>query len=68
MRWILIKNIDLQDRLVNGASGTIKKIDIDDTKMLGGKIYVQFDNPKVGKKRKKPQQLLLLKQLQQGSI
>ena len=52
-RWTLTKNIDLQDGLVNGASGTIRKIDIDDTKMLGGKIYIQFDNPKLGKKRRK---------------
>ena len=46
---IKIKNTDLADGLVNGASGIITHIEIDERKPLKGTIYVKFECAGIGK-------------------
>lgn len=43
-RFMLTKNIDIVDHLVNGASGTVISLDIQSDKPLHGTIYVKFDD------------------------
>jgi hypothetical protein len=52
-RWILTKNIDLADHLVNGATGTVVNITVDPACPLDGTIYVQFDDERVGQEARK---------------
>jgi hypothetical protein len=49
-KYMQTKNVDIPDGLVNGATGTIIKIDIPENKPLDGTIYVKFDDPKIGRK------------------
>jgi len=51
-KYMQTKNVDIQDGLVNGATGTIMKLDISADKPLNGTIYVRFDDPKIGKQAK----------------
>ena len=51
-RWILTKNIDIEDGLVNGASGTITDMNISTDDKLKGIIFVKFDNREIGRKRR----------------
>jgi hypothetical protein len=48
-QYMHIKNTDLGDGLVNGATGIITHIDIDEQQPLKGTIYVKFDNPNIGR-------------------
>jgi hypothetical protein len=48
-QYMHIKNTDLGDGLVNGATGIITHIDIDLQQPLKGTIYVKFDNPNIGR-------------------
>ena len=51
-RWMLTKNIDVSDHLVNGATGIIQHIDIDPNNPLDGTLYIKFDNDDVGREAK----------------
>ena len=51
-RFMLTKNIDTEDGLVNGATGTIIKLEIPHSKPLLGALYIKFDDPKIGKQAK----------------
>lgn len=48
----LVKNIDVSDGLVNGADGTITKIDIDNKYPLKGTIFFHFENPEWAEKQR----------------
>ena len=52
-RCMLTKNIDLEDHLPNGLTGTIVHLNFSRANPLNGKIYVKFDEPKAGNLRKK---------------
>ena len=52
-RYMHTKNTDLSDGLVNGAVGTVTHIEIDQNHLLNGTIYVEFDNPNIGREAKK---------------
>ena len=47
-RYMHTKNTDVQDGLVNGAMGTIDKIEMNTHAPLKGTLYVKFDDKKVG--------------------
>ena len=49
-RVILTRNINLQDRLINGQMGTVVKIDINSNNKPNV-LYVKFDDKKAGKTR-----------------
>jgi hypothetical protein len=48
-QYLHLKNTDLGDGLVNGATGIITHIDIDEKEPLKGTIYVKFYNPNIGR-------------------
>ena len=52
-RYLHTKNTDLNDGLVNGATGIITNIDLSDSNPLSGTIYVQFDSKECGTEAKK---------------
>ena len=52
-RFMLTINLDTEDHLINGSMGTIKYIHMDEANPLNGKIYIQFDDPVAGEKRKR---------------
>ena len=52
-RFLLTKNIDIQDMLVNGATGIIEDFNINPNAPLEGTIYVQFDNPLAGQQARR---------------
>ena len=52
-RYMHCVNTDVNDGLVNGATGLIVKIDIDEKSPLTGTIYVNFDMPNIGVEAKK---------------
>ncbi|KAK3098765.1 hypothetical protein FSP39_022868 [Pinctada imbricata] len=52
-KYMLTKNVDISDGLVNGATGIIMKLDIPEKNPLQGTLYVKFDDPKVGKNARK---------------
>lgn len=52
-RWMLTRNIDVADHLVNGATGIIENIDIDPSKPLQGCIYVKFDMEDAGREARR---------------
>ena len=49
-RCFMTTNEDLDDHLVNGATGTIRGFNIYHPHALQGTVYVEFDNPKAGAK------------------
>jgi hypothetical protein len=52
-RLMLTVNIDTEDHLINGSLGTIKYIhNMSERNPLSGTIYVKFDDPVAGNKRK----------------
>ena len=51
-RWMITKNIDISDHLVNGVIGTIEHIDIPPDHPMKGVIYFKFDSPHIGSKAK----------------
>ena len=52
-RFMLTINLDTEDHLINGSIGTIKYIHMDEANPLNGTIYIQFDDPDSGNKRKR---------------
>ena len=50
IRVMLTMNVDLQDRLIDGQSGTVKHIEINDQHNIS-KVYIKFDDNKAGLKR-----------------
>ena len=48
VRVMLTTNIDINDRLINGQMGTIKKISINHTTQKPAVIYINFDNSQAG--------------------
>jgi exonuclease III len=58
-RWMLTRNINIPEGLVNGSTGTIIDYNLPPNSPLNGTIYVQFDNPNIGKQLRKhnPQHL-----------
>lgn len=52
-RVMLCKNLDLQDGLVNGACGTVTDIVFGHDKNFPQKIFVRFDQERVGAERRK---------------
>ena len=50
VRVMLTMNVDLQDRLIDGQSGTVKHIEINDQHNIS-KVYIKFDDNKAGLKR-----------------
>ncbi|XP_038139885.1 uncharacterized protein LOC119782800 [Cyprinodon tularosa] len=52
-RVMLCKNIDVSDGLVNGVCGTVTEIIPAETKDFPKKVYVQFDDHRVGVMRRK---------------
>uniref|UniRef100_A0A8C2FBF5 ATP-dependent DNA helicase n=1 Tax=Cyprinus carpio TaxID=7962 RepID=A0A8C2FBF5_CYPCA len=52
-RVMLIKNIDINDGLVNGVCGTVTHIARSDKKKLPEVVYICFDDNNVGLKRRK---------------
>ena len=48
----LTDNLDISDRLVNGAMGDVLYMDIRRDNPLIGRIFVKFDDPKAGNSRK----------------
>lgn len=56
-KYMQTKNVDIPDGLVNGATGTIMKIDIPENKPLDGKLFMlNLMIPRLGEK---PRQTLL---------
>ena len=51
--FMITKNIDTSDHLVNGVIGTIRHIDISPNKPLQGCIYLEFEKSIVGNELKK---------------
>ncbi|XP_044191554.1 uncharacterized protein LOC122969696 [Thunnus albacares] len=52
-RVMLCKNVDVEDGLVNGACGTVTDMDFGKDKTFPLKIYVKFDDDKIGLQRRK---------------
>lgn len=52
-RVLLMKNIDVLDGLVNGVCGSVTHITPHDAKSLPTAVYVLFDDPQIGKQRRK---------------
>ena len=52
-RFLLTKNIDIADHLVNGVIGTIVAFDIPPHNPLSGTIYVKFDDKRIGANAKR---------------
>ena len=50
VRVMLTMNVDLQDRLIDGQSGTVNHIEINDQHNIS-KVYIKFDDNKAGLKR-----------------
>ena len=50
---MLCKNVDVEDGLVNGACGTVTHMDFGNDKTFPLKIYVKFDDDKIGLQRRK---------------
>ena len=50
VRVMLTMNVDLQDRLIDGQSGTVKHIEINDQHNIS-KVCIKFDDNKAGLKR-----------------
>ena len=50
---MLTVNLDTEDHLINGSMGTIKHVYMSTRSPLDGTIYVQFDDPVAGNKRKR---------------
>ena len=50
VRVMLTMNVDLQDRLIDGQSGTVKHIEINDQHNIS-KVYIKYDDNKAGLKR-----------------
>lgn len=46
------KNVDTEDGLVNGATGTIMKLDMSPSNPLNGILYVKFDDANTGRQAK----------------
>ena len=46
---MLITNIEIADRLINGQMGTVVKIDVNQTTQKPTVIYVKFDDIEAGK-------------------
>ena len=51
-RILLTVNIDTEDHLINGSLGTIRHIQMNGPNLLDAAIYVEFDDPVAGNKRK----------------
>ena len=51
-RIMLLDNIDIPGKLINGSMGTVARIHINRRKPLLGKIYVKFDDPQAGNSMK----------------
>ena len=49
---MLTRNEDIEDKLINGSTGTVKHIRGLRNNKPGGNIFVQFDNPLAGNKLK----------------
>ena len=52
-RFMLAVNLDTEDHLINGSMVTIKHIHMNSRDPLNGKIYIHFDDPVAGNKRKR---------------
>uniref|UniRef100_A0A8P4GKF1 ATP-dependent DNA helicase n=1 Tax=Dicentrarchus labrax TaxID=13489 RepID=A0A8P4GKF1_DICLA len=52
-RVMLLKNIDVDDGLVNGVCGIVTDIVYPDTGKFPRMVYVKFDDPEVGAQRRK---------------
>ncbi len=52
IKVLVTKNIDISDHLVNGVTGTVKKIAIDPKSPVNGTIFVKFDSNDVGAQAK----------------
>ncbi|XP_056598318.1 uncharacterized protein LOC130416992 [Triplophysa dalaica] len=48
-RVMLLKNINVSDGLVNGVFGTIKEFCYDDDETFPAKMYIDFDDERIGK-------------------
>ena len=46
-KYMQTKNVDTEDGLVNGATGTIMKLEIPQANPLEGTLYVKFDDPNI---------------------
>jgi ATP-dependent DNA helicase PIF1 len=51
-KYMQTKNVDTEDGLVNGATGTIIKLELPPSNPLEGTIFVKFDDPNTGKQAK----------------
>ena len=52
-RVMLTNNVDISDKLVNGSTGTVMCLHrVRNNKNAQGTVYVKFDNPHAGDKRK----------------
>lgn len=51
-RYMHTKNTDIVDGLVNGATGTVDKLDINTSNPLKSTIYVKFDDSNIGRQAK----------------
>ena len=49
---MITKNVDTEDGLVNGTTETIRKLELTMSVPLLGTLFVEFDDPNVGKKLK----------------
>lgn len=52
-RVMLVKNVDVQDGLVNGACGTVTCLEFRDNPAFPAAVYVRFDDARVGSERRK---------------
>lgn len=48
VRYMQIKNVDIEDGFVNGVIGIIVKLDILLFNLLNGILYVKFDDVNIG--------------------
>ncbi len=64
IKVLVTKNIDIADHLVNGVSGTVKRIAIDQKSPVSGTIFVKFDSDDIGAKAKKASQYKTLVPIQ----
>ncbi len=53
IKVLITKNIDISDHLVNGVTGTVKKIAVNQKCPLDGTIFLKFDSDDVGVKARK---------------
>ncbi len=53
IKVLVTKNLDIADHLVNGVTGTVKKISVNPQSPVNGTIFIKFDSEEIGAKAKK---------------